>query len=409
MLFIAAVNKMLDQMDALFRLKLKLGPLDSLTNIERQLLEPLLTDEYLSTENARTSVESEVNNESINFPLRFVGINWFEFLALSDEQFKTSMRDNLSGLGLDTKKLLILYRLRKNIDSAKNEVKQRLEARDAEEKALESKEEGKKAASKKGKKSAEQSLEKSVEKLEILPSVETALLVTILSQIDQAAISVNLARGLSGTDVTGNITFHGGIGETEILLQKMRFLLKEYIDFATDVDKKTKREVGNLYALRDMLPSVQLRDDFVIKCHLAMHEYILRNLDEYSQYNVDQKRSFSLKYVYTQMSGQFYYPDVSVQKRTQVIEFLVTLYQKTRDYTPESVEYQTAVLSCIDTYLSMAHTTNQSRVGGMSINFNKSAPKLEVAYRDLHEALVAKLPHSKGDSFHKCQATKLLK
>ncbi len=397
MLFIAAVNKMLDQIDDLFRVKLKLGSLDSVSIIERQLVSPLLTAEYEATENKRAAVEDEqaANPDKTDYPLRFVGVNWLAFLAFSDEDFKISMRDNLSGLGLDTKKLLILFRLRKNIDIATTEAKQKLAARDQRiEKDLALKEEeGRKQGA-----------------AQALPSIETALLTAILEQIEQAVLSVNLARGLSGTDLTGNITLHGGIGETEILLQKMHFFLKEYMHFCTEVDKQTSREIGNPYALRDMLPSVMLRDDFVITCHLAMHEYILKNLDEYTQVGVDQKRSFSVKSLYTQVCNQFYYPDVSVLKRTQVIEFLVTLFEKTREREPGSTEYQKATLSCIDSYLSMAHTTNQSNIGGLRFNFNKKAPKLEVAYSQLHASLISKLSKQyTGEGFHKCQASKLLR
>lgn len=411
MLFIAAVNKMLDQIDDLFRIKLKLGPLDSLLIIERRLVTPLLTAEYESTESKTPPVAQAAAQEAsdpvqadsgvVDYPLRFVKSNWLAFLQLSDADFKTSMRDNLSAIGLDTKKLLILFRLRKNIATATVASKKELEARDKllDKPVSESKEEGKKT----GKSSQAKSNPKPVE---ALPSIDFALLTYILEQIEEAISSVGLARGLSGTDLTGNITLHGGIGETEILIQKMQFVLKEHTNFCTEVDKQTAREVGNPYALRDMLPSVMLRDNFIIKCHLAMHEYILKNLNEYGQYSVDQKRSFSLKYMYTQACNQFYYPDVSIQKRTQVIEFLVTLAQKTRDTAESSTEYQNAVLSCIDTYLSMAHTTNQSNIGVLSINFNKSAPKLEVAYSELHESLISK--QHKGDGFHKCHASKLL-
>lgn len=383
MLLIQAVTVVLEEIDSLLRIRLKLDPRDTMAQIERQAALPLLSTQLEPIESkaappAQCESMAQVVTEPIDYTLKF-GLSWSAFMKLSDQAFQKAMTDNLSTIGLDAKKSLILLRLRKNIDFVKIQTKEIADTKD-------------RSPSKK----------KFIGEVSAITAIDSNFLTYILTQIQEANTLVKTARTLSQTELTSNFVYKLSIGKTEILLDKIEFFLKEHSAFCIEVDLKTKRAIGHPYALCDMLPSTIQKNDLLTKCHLEMHSYILQNLNEYSQYLADQKKKPGyLSKAY--LNSWLYDPQLAIQKRQQVVQFFIDLACKTKDIQdPKSGEYEEVIFKCIDIHLGHASTL---RPKGSCV-----LQKIEETYNKLHRELLASTSDIVRQNHNKeCQASKLLK
>lgn len=391
MFFIKAVNLVLEQIDAQLREKLALGAHDTLSRIEHTLSSPLMSTplkpldpttpepteskEPPATPSSLSSTAPETREE-IDGELKF-GISWLKFINLSAPAFGKIMADNLKNNPVASNKLLILFRLRIQIEKAKNQAYELLIAKDIKPK-------GSKAGD----------LAKSAD------CIDSNLLAEVVKYIKESDILVQRARILSETSITVNFAYKCSIGDTETLLEKSLFLLVEYACFCKTIDQKTKREPGHLYGFRDLSPHALKSKDFVIQSHIKMNDYILHNFDVHSQYGANQKRGGSLAYFTSFLPG--YDPKITVQKREQVIDFFVALKDKITVLQAEKAskaEIEEAVLSCIDIHYGHVQTLTPS--------YSYSPQRVEEYYSALHRELMSQTS-SDGHS-SKCLASKLLK
>lgn len=393
MLFIKATNFVLEQIDAHLRERLKLER-STLAEIEKALLAPLMStpldlSDFASEgspEDAFTegkeppSVVYSSSSSLANQELKF-GITWGKFLELSTPLFAQRMQDNLKNNPVESNKLLILFRLRNHIEKAKNQANAELLEKD----------------------NVKSKTNKSSEAAE---SIDETLLKKIVKSIDESNFLVDKARSLSETTITENLSYKCGIGDTETLLIRMNVYLQEYAKFCSAVDKRTKREPSHLHAFRDMLPHVLKSKDFIVQCHLKMNDYILYNINVYSQHIANQKRGGTLFYLTSFFPG--YDPKIASQKREQVIDFFISLKEKLAVLHSDNkgsnninkAELEEAVLLCIDIHLG--HCQSLAPSG------SRTSQRIEEFYSTLHRDLLSQVS-SETDHASKCLASKILK
>ncbi|HET9843855.1 MAG TPA: hypothetical protein VFP93_04290 [Gammaproteobacteria bacterium] len=298
-------------------------------------------------------------------------LTWEKMMQCDFATFRSILNNNLTQELVVTNKLMVLARLKYQLQTKLEESKLQFQTRQSQS-TLEN--------------------VKTAEQASLHECIDEQLIAFTLKNIEEAEALLEVARSQSSQKImVSQISVTAMPGNTELLLQACKSFIREFYHFCDDIDRKYNRLPGSMYALRDYLPDQAKLDHPIVLTQNEASKYILHNLwEEAKQVQVKEKP----KNKYLKLGGLLelgqdlwkqirHDPQLACNKRELMYRLFENLSNINTDQTREEIQQQ--VLNVIDTHYGSAksYTPLRSLVSHQAI---------EGSFHKIHETLLEKAP-----------------